>query len=340
MTAQGRGFPHVGQPTGWFQVAWSAEVAVGDVRPMKYFGKDLVIYRTASGVVQVLDAHCPHMGAHLGFGGQVQGEDVVCPFHGWSWDRSGVNTMVPSVGEPILRRRIGCWNTRESNGIIWVWHDAAGRDPLWPAPVDLPGVAQGQRYPVHPHCSGKFTGVRMRPQYVAENNVDLDHLHWVHRAEGPIVLESYSVEQWCFRTAIRITYGYGKERTRLTPDGPVEVVVDAEVWGVGYQFTFFPEPDKAISIQAQTPIDDEHCDMFQSVLVYRDDDGPGDEPQGMARSRVREQIVQIERDIPIWENMLYRPNAALTRDEARPVGAMRKWARNFYPEPAEGVDVD
>ena len=90
----------------------------------------------------------------------------------------------------------------------------------------------------------------MRPQYVPENNVDIDHVRWVHRADGPLELESYGEDGYCFRTALRIVYGYGKTSTRLTPDGPVEVVVPAEIWGLGFQYTFFPLPDSAISIQA------------------------------------------------------------------------------------------
>jgi 3-ketosteroid 9alpha-monooxygenase subunit A len=327
------GFPNVGHPIGWFQVVWSAEVAVGDVRPLRYFGEDLIVYRTQSGTAQVLGAHCPHMGAHIGYGGCVQGEDVVCPYHGWSWDSAGNNTMVPAEGKSTARRTIRTWPTHESNGIVWVWHDPAGREPLWPAPVDLTGVVEGTRYPVFPHCSRKFPAVRMRPQYVPENNVDIDHLRWVHRAEGPITLESFSAEEWCFKTAVRITYGFGKERTRLTPDGPIDVIVGAEIWGLGYQFTFFPQPDASVSIQAQTPIDDERCDMFQSVVVSREPGSTGDEPEGIAAARVREQLVQIERDIPIWEHLEYLPNPALTRQEAKPMVALRRWAQRFYPEP-------
>ena len=325
------GFPHKGLPTGWFQVCWSAELAVGDVKPLRYFARDLVAFRTESGVAQVLDAHCPHMGAHIGHGGFVEGEDVVCPFHGWSWSRAGQNTMVPSVGKPITRRSLGCWTTHESNGIVWVWHDLAGRAPLWPGPEDQSGVREGERFDVWPHCMHKYPNVRMKPQYVSENNVDIDHLTWVHKAQGPVILENMRVDEWSFHTDISIVYGYGKERTRLTPDGPVTVVVPAHIWGVGYQFTHFPLPDEAISIQAQTPIDEDHCDMFQTVLVYRGDAPADSAPEGIAAARVYEQIVQIERDVPIWENMVYRPNAALTAAEAKPVGAMRKWAARFYP---------
>ncbi len=30
------------KPTGWFQVAWSDEIAIGAVHTMTYFGQDLV----------------------------------------------------------------------------------------------------------------------------------------------------------------------------------------------------------------------------------------------------------------------------------------------------------
>jgi phenylpropionate dioxygenase-like ring-hydroxylating dioxygenase large terminal subunit len=56
------------KPTGWFQVAWSAEIGVGDVRRMTYFGQEMVAWRAQSGQLTVMDAYCEHLGAHLGFG--------------------------------------------------------------------------------------------------------------------------------------------------------------------------------------------------------------------------------------------------------------------------------
>ncbi len=325
------GFPHHGYPCGWFQVAWAAELAPGAVRPLRYFGRDLVLYRTASGAYNVLDAHCPHMGAHLGYGGCLDGEHLVCPYHGWAWDLEGRNVIVPSLGTRTDRRRIGRWPVATANGGVWVWFDHSGREPQWAAPSDMPGVAEGTRHDVFPNCTRAWRDVRMRPQYVPENNVDVDHLRWVHRAEGPIELLECAEDGHCFRVRNHIVYGYGKERTWLTPEGPVEVDVAAELWGLGYQYTFFPFPDDAVSIQAQTPVDDEHCDLFQTVIVHTEPgSSPADPPTGTAAARVREQLVQIERDIPIWEHMRYLENAALTRKEAKPMVAVRRWAKQFY----------
>ena len=73
------------RPTGWFQVAWSADLEVGDVKPLHYFGGELVAFRDLDGAVRVLDAHCQHRGADLSHGGCVVEGGIQCPFHGWVW---------------------------------------------------------------------------------------------------------------------------------------------------------------------------------------------------------------------------------------------------------------
>ena len=65
------------KPTGWFQVAWSDEIKVGDVHKMHYFGQEMVAWRAQSGRITLMDAYCEHLGAHLGFGGHVEGAGKV-----------------------------------------------------------------------------------------------------------------------------------------------------------------------------------------------------------------------------------------------------------------------
>jgi 3-ketosteroid 9alpha-monooxygenase subunit A len=330
--AQTDAFPHKGYPLGWYQVAWAGELAPRDVRPLRYFGRDLVLWRGSRGGYHVLDAHCLHLGAHLGHGGKVTGDSITCPFHGWRWAGDGRNELVPMERKATDRCRMRAWDVVVANGIVWVWYDDLGRPPLFPGPVDLPGVAEGRRYDVYPHCSRGWRNVRVRAQYIPENNVDVEHLRWIHKAKGPIDAKAFEEDGYLLRVSNTITYGYGKESTRLTPDGPIEVEVKAELWGMGFQYTFFPLPDEAVSIQAQTPVDEDHCDMFQTLLVYGEEGfDPTSEPEGMAAARVREQFVQIERDIPIWENMKYLSNPSLSPEEAPTMYALRKWAERFYP---------
>src|SRR5437667_6703957 len=44
-----RNFPYESLPTGWFQVAWSDELEIGEAKPLAYFGTELVLYRGESG---------------------------------------------------------------------------------------------------------------------------------------------------------------------------------------------------------------------------------------------------------------------------------------------------
>ena len=66
-------YPFPAYPNGWFRMAYSAELAVGEVAPLHFLGRDLVLFRDEEGEAHVLDAFCPHLGAHLGIGGRVEG---------------------------------------------------------------------------------------------------------------------------------------------------------------------------------------------------------------------------------------------------------------------------
>ena len=72
-------YPFPASPNGWFSVAAGADLAPGDVLPLAYLGQDLVLFRGEDGVPRVFDAHCPHLGAHLGVGGRVCGDGIACP---------------------------------------------------------------------------------------------------------------------------------------------------------------------------------------------------------------------------------------------------------------------
>ena len=117
------------KPTGWFQIAWSDEIGVGDVHTMKYFGQEMIAWRAESGQLTVMNAYCEHLGAHLGFGGIVAGEVLQCPFHGWQWSHEGRNVCIPYEDRPNRGRRIKTYPVTERNASVYIWHDELGRDP-------------------------------------------------------------------------------------------------------------------------------------------------------------------------------------------------------------------
>jgi len=105
-------------PDGWFQVAYSDELKPGEVLPLAYFGGSLVLFRSESGEASVLDAFCPHLGAHLGYGGKVEGNCIRCPFHAWKFDRAGQCTEVPYAQKIPPKAKIKPWVVRELAGLI------------------------------------------------------------------------------------------------------------------------------------------------------------------------------------------------------------------------------
>jgi nitrite reductase/ring-hydroxylating ferredoxin subunit len=73
---------------------WCEAIPLNAIRPrevcrFEVSGRELVAYRNDEGGLHVFDAHCPHQGAHLGYGGQVVGDGLRCPFHGFHFDARG-----------------------------------------------------------------------------------------------------------------------------------------------------------------------------------------------------------------------------------------------------------
>ncbi|MBU6216649.1 MAG: Rieske 2Fe-2S domain-containing protein, partial [Acidobacteria bacterium] len=81
-------------PNGWYAIAASAAVGPGQVLSIVAVERELVVFRTAAGEVSVVDAHCPHLGAHLG-GGTVEDGSLRCPYHGWRFDTTGRCVEIP-----------------------------------------------------------------------------------------------------------------------------------------------------------------------------------------------------------------------------------------------------
>lgn len=49
-------------------------------------GENFAIFRSSNGNINILDAYCPHLGANMAIGGIVRGNNLQCPFHGWTFD--------------------------------------------------------------------------------------------------------------------------------------------------------------------------------------------------------------------------------------------------------------
>ncbi|GAC1637726.1 MAG: Rieske 2Fe-2S domain-containing protein [Mycobacterium sp.] len=314
-------------PTGWFQVAWSADIGDGGVTPLHYFNRDLVAFRQPDGAVSVLDAHCQHLGASLAHGGCVVEDGIQCPFHGWVWDGRGRNVRIPYEKRPNRGRRIRSYPVAEKNDSIYIWHDVWGGEPAWEAPdgFDVLGehVSSRRYFPFDDQCRTRFANVKVHPQVIAENAVDPHHFRFVHGTPlSPTVLrEARDDVTWSAKV------GFGKRWVDGT-DSPGDTLNTIEIYwsGVGVSFNGEHTRDgvRVISICA-TPVDELTSDIFAGYWISED--------SADFAGRLAAAKAALPDDIRIWEHQHYLDRPALAPSEAPGFVALRAWAGGFYPEP-------
>ena len=300
-------------PTGWFVVAYTKEIEAGQVKPLRVFAKDLVLFRTEAGEAHVLDAFCPHLGAHLGHGGCVEGDRIVCPFHAWKFHGDGSIAEIPYAKKIPKKTGLNAWPLVERNGMVYVWHDLAGREPFWEVPLisevgDPAWTApRTMEWTVHT-CN----------QEMAENQVDAAHFLYLHgTAAMPKTV--------CKREGHMLKSTSTTAMT--TPAGVVEGMIAVDAWGFGYTTTRFTGLVETLLMSACTPIEEEVCELRFAFTVR--DIGKGI-TGGVGKAFMAEIARQLEQDVPVWENKIYLDKPILC-DGDGPVSLFRLWCKQFYP---------
>ena len=255
---------------------------------MRYFDQDLVLFRTEAGEVALLDAFCPHLGAHLGHGGQVKGDCIQCPFHGWVWSADGSLSEIPYAPEESRHVQLQRWETREIDGLMVAWYDGYGRPPFWEWP-GIPEFADDQKhYPVYPQGADQMGIRRIIPQSPVENTPDYHHFMYVHGAGQPGRPLYWEEAGHYLHTRIGFWFGYGKRSTWLTPDGPVEGEIETEAWGLALSNARFKLHDFVTSqLTATTPVDQEQSQLFCTITCTREPGSDDPEPTGKAARDAR-----------------------------------------------------
>src|SRR5262249_1486232 len=134
--------------------------------------------------VAVTDAYCPHLGADLSAGGRVVGNAIACPFHNWQFAGDGRCVKIPYCERIPKKAALRAWPTREQDGVIYFYFDAADKSPGFEIPAG----------PFRPDWSWSrpmyFSWrIRMHVQEVVENAVDTAHFPEVHAYARPPTIE-------------------------------------------------------------------------------------------------------------------------------------------------------
>lgn len=311
-----RTYPFADFPNGWYVLANSNEIRAGDVKPFHYFGKDLVIYRGDNNKVHIVDAYCPHLGAHLGkAGAAIIGNNIRCPFHHWQFDETGKCVEVP-YSEPQPKACLTHWTAIERNGQVLTYYSADGSPP----PCDVPEIEELQGTKTKGWSSSYFSKFEYSAhvQEIVENIVDLGHFVPIHHVE-----EVPEIEEMTF-DGPRATLRYSTKNKVL-----------GKIFNAHLHFEYYSPSYTVVRVRSMTDI----------VLIA----SMAPTSKGKVRHRFHFRMrnmnplvnkillmimaKQIEQDfmgdLPIWENKIYREHPMLCKGEGG-IMKMRNWFKQFY----------
>lgn len=167
----------------WYVAALSQNVKAGEPHRVDMLGRTVTLFRDEEGTVRCLDNVCPHRGAPLsdGWVKKVEGHGncVVCPYHGWAFDKEGRLGEVPSnTGGASFPKRplVEAYPVEERGGFVWLFFG----DKSLPADARPPiPICEELEDPNWRAVYGELE-FDAEHHSTFENAIDMAHIHYLH----------------------------------------------------------------------------------------------------------------------------------------------------------------
>jgi len=310
-------YPMPRNPNGWYGVCLSRELKIGKVIRLSYFGKELVAFRDQNGKACILDAYCPHMGAHLGINSTVINGEIRCPFHQWQFNGEGHCTNAPFAKQTPRgdRTKAGNYPTSEINGIILIWHHSDRN--ILPS-YEIPEFEEMNRT--------KFIGftnfslkLRTHVQEIRENFADESHFAFIHNQPGPakLVFDTDGPRARMHSQLVFKKYGLN-----LTFDSV------GEMYGPGVMIVRTTGIFHSAAIALSTPINDQYSELRMIVTAKKPRYAPWF--AYILRSNILRIAYQdLVKEGTIWSNKRYYEQPIFQAHE-RTTPIFKRWYQQFY----------
>lgn len=156
----------------WYVAARSDEIS-RNLMARTLLGTSVLLYRTEAGEAVALSNRCAHRSFPLSEG-KLEGDTVVCRYHGLRYDATGQCIAIPSQAQPPGKIGVRRYPTVERGPFVW----------FWPGNPDL----AGESLLPHPDWLGHrdwdiqigYVNVRGSYVHLHENLLDLSHLSFLH----------------------------------------------------------------------------------------------------------------------------------------------------------------
>ncbi|MFI1184431.1 Rieske 2Fe-2S domain-containing protein [Streptomyces sp. NPDC020799] len=316
-------------PNGWFAVAYQDRLRPGQVVRRRLMGENIVLYRTHKGTVRAIDPYCPHLGAHLGHGGRVEGEELVCPFHHFAFAPDGACVRT-AYGKKVPSLTLRGHECRERNHVILVWWHAEGLPPQW----EIPELWE-DGFPSPIRRTSQLTAY---PQDIHENAFDVGHFPTLHGYRSAQVVSS--------------AFEGNRSESHLIAEryfplvGAIDFPMNAQGFGLGLTHFLVRIPGlgaQGIAYFFTTPLEPQLLELrvLASSLI-----GAGASvPRGLRSLRAALSWMlthalrpsmnkDLDANVPVWEHKTYVNPPRLAEGDGH-IGPYRHWARQFYTWPQE-----
>lgn len=328
-TAPDYGLGEFDYPRGWFMISDAAVIGTTPVT-LRFFGREMVLYRGESGKPHLIHAYCPHMGAHFGKnqtsyilrdGEQIQGESIRCPFHGWRFGPDGQCDDIPY--SPNFIPKSACLKTYpvvERAGIIWMWNDPEGGKP----DIDLPAFAEWDmedegwvRWTID-----DFGTMNIHPIEIVDNMADFGHMAPIHGSTDMRYFDNTFDNHICLQ---RFDAGH-----RTLTDGH-DSVLALDTWYEGPAILqsrmqgAFP----SLMVLAHTPVEKGIVRFWHALMVKMPNGNPSAQDREVARAYQIASRDAVAQDVEIWTNKEPCINPMQIPADG-PYGKVRTWYRQFY----------
>ena len=312
---------------GWHCLGLASEYADGKIHGINIFGTRIIVFKNADGDLKAMDAWCPHMGADLALG-RIEGNSVVCKFHGWAWDSCGGScTDIPYAKTIPPKARIKTWEITEQNQFLFIWNDPEGNPP--DPEVAIPRLEQAYSDEWSDWSVAQWN-ININCRELIDNIADMAHFGPVHGGTGTVYFANIFEKH--IATQIMVgTFPNLSENEYLT--------TVATYYGPAYQITHMYGqmngiPVESILMNSHTPDDNDSFTLRFGVIVKKFPGMSDEDCAAMVQGYVDATNKAFGEDVEIWHNKVRIDNPLLC-DSDGPVLRNRRWYEQFYTDVAD-----
>ncbi len=175
----------------WYIILDSKELKKKKPHKLQRFNEVLSLWRDEQNAVCCIADKCCHRGVSLSCGRTLKGE-LECPFHGFTYDKTGRVTSIPANGKMSKvpgNMKVRAYRTHEAFGFIWIWW--GDEEKIVKEPFFFTEVKDFSYSTFKDHWKVHYSRA-------IENQLDVVHLPFVHRTtigrgnktlvNGPVVV--------------------------------------------------------------------------------------------------------------------------------------------------------